>query len=135
MRGDNSPLSLYPTPKWCQMRKRFNPSDLLPVKARFNQRLVQVGRKYYLSGARRRYTSDEMAEEKIVEKLHRVIKKEYKDNINLHKKKIDSVLGDVYVVIPHYPESSISDIIILIEKMPDKPTDIVAAEICKHLKI
>lgn len=118
------------------MRKRFNPCDLLPVKARPNQRIVQVGKSFHLfDKVRRRYTSDEAAEEKIKERLGRIIMRKYEEAITSFKGDINAILGDVYVVIPHYPECSITDIMMIIKQLHDEPTDIVAVEICKKLDL
>lgn len=118
------------------MRKRFNPSDLLPAKARPNQHLIQIGKRYIFNDTiRRRYTSDEIADAKIGEKLPKIIKRKYEEYIKDYREEIDAVLGDVYVVIPHYPDCSIGDLIKIVQQLRNEPTDIVAIEICKHLNI
>lgn len=118
------------------MRKRFKPSDRTPVKARPDQHWVQVGKSYHLfNRVGWSYTSDEDADKKIIERLSRVIIRKYNEAISTYKNNINAILGDVYVVIPHYPECSTSDIIMIIKQLHDEPTDIVAVEICKKLDL
>lgn len=117
------------------MRKRFYPSDRLPVIAKRNSHLVKVGEKYYRYSITKRYTKDEDAEAKLVERMPKIWRKNYDENIKEMRKKIDEIFGDVYVVIPQYPDKYVSEIMLIIKQLQDEPNDIVAVEICTKLNL
>lgn len=109
---------------------------MLPARARPNNPWVHVGKKCHkLVNVRRRYTSDEVEWETYLSKIGRIFRRRYGEVIKERKREINYILGDVYVVIPHYPERSIGDILLIIKSLQDEPTDVIAVEICKQLKL
>ncbi len=98
--------------------------------------MVRVGHKYHLfDRVRRRYMSDEIEWDTYMSKIDRIFKNRYREAIKQRKQEINRILGDVYVVIPNYPEQQIGDILLIIKSLQDEPTDVIAVEICKQLNL
>ena len=118
------------------MRKRFLPSERIPVKAKPNKALVQVGKAYHVfHKIKRKYLTDEWEWDAYMSKIDRIFRRRYNEFIIEEKEKINKILQDVYVVIPKYPETAVGEILLIIQSLKDEPTDVIAVEICKKLNL
>ena len=118
------------------MRKRFLINDRLPVKAKPNKALVQVGKSFHIfRRIKRKYLKDEYEWDVYMSRIDRIFKRRYNEIISDERKKINQILGDVYVVIPKYPENAIGEISLIIQSLKDEPNDVIAVEICKTFNL
>lgn len=130
------------------MRQRFKipTGRQLCVSAKPNNRIVKIADKSelfstpvyryeFFAGVRRRYLKDENEPAVLEKKVINVITKSYRETLALQRRKIDTILQDVYVVIPKYHDCNVGDIIFVIQKMQGEDNDTIAVEICKKLNV